>query len=178
MSQVVFVVDLARCTGCHACRIACKDRADLPDELEWLRVEAHEAGVFPKPSLTYRVVHCFHCAEPPCAAGCPVEAILKAEDGLVSVNAAECIGCEACIVACPFGAMVWMPDGAAAKCDGCGTEIAVGWEPTCVRACPMRALAYKDGTRQAIEETLRARGREIDQRFDDHGVWPGVIYLV
>jgi hypothetical protein len=52
-----FTVDLARCIGCKTCAVACQDRAGLPDDLDWLRVETHEGGAYPTPTLSYRVVH-------------------------------------------------------------------------------------------------------------------------
>ncbi|MHC4506051.1 MAG: 4Fe-4S binding protein, partial [Planctomycetota bacterium] len=71
MSRDVFVIDEARCTGCHACAIACKDRADLPDEVDWLLVREGETGTFPETAISFRIVHCFHCDEPPCVEACP-----------------------------------------------------------------------------------------------------------
>ena len=44
---MVFVAEVVTCVGFHACRIACKDRADLPDGLYWLRVQAEEGGRLP-----------------------------------------------------------------------------------------------------------------------------------
>ena len=169
MSDRAFVVDLARCTGCHACSIACKDRAGLPDELDWLRVDEREEGVCPEVRVSFRVVHCFHCAEPPCAQACPEGAIAKDDAGYVVLDPAKCTGCGQCIGACPFAAIVRLPDGTATKCDGCPDEAARGWEPTCVRACPMRALAYEppDPPRE---------NRVADPDFTDHGIGPAVRY--
>ncbi|MBN1641575.1 MAG: 4Fe-4S dicluster domain-containing protein [Anaerolineae bacterium] len=169
MSRDAFWIDLARCTGCQACRIACKDRAGLPDALDWLRVEAQEGGAYPHPTLTYRVVHCFHCAAPACAAACPTAAIATRPGGWVQIDAALCIACGACVEACPFGAIVL--DGAAIKCDGCGDERERGWDPTCVRACPMRALSI------APADALLPERRIPDPTFDDQGIGPAVVYL-
>jgi len=162
-----FSIDLARCTGCNACSVACKDRAGLPDELDWLRVEAQEGGTYPAPTLVYRVVHCFHCADPACVVSCPTSAMAQEADGWVRVAPELCIACGACVEACPFEAVVMGADGAA-KCDGCVDELARGWNPTCVRACPMRAL----GVGPARERP----GRVADETFDDHGIGPSVVY--
>ena len=171
MSERRFVVDLVRCTGCQTCSIACKDRADLPDDLDWLRVEAHEGGRYPAPSLRYQVMHCFHCAKPPCAEVCPTEAIAKQENGWVQIEAELCVACGACVDVCPFSAVVIRPEDVASKCDGCADEVQRGWEPTCVRACPMRALDYGP-----LADGL-SENRVEDPEFEDHGIAPAVLFM-
>ena len=167
--RLFFTIDLARCTGCKACSVACTDRAGLPDEVTWLRVEADEGGRYPAPTLVYRVVHCFHCADPACVASCPTGAMAQGADGKVQVDAGLCIACGACVEACPFEAVKMGPGGVASKCDGCADEVARGWQPTCVRACPMRALGGPDGSTQKA-------GRVVDETFDGHGIGPSVVY--
>jgi anaerobic dimethyl sulfoxide reductase subunit B (iron-sulfur subunit) len=168
VSERRYIIDLERCTGCQTCSIACKDRAGLPDELDWLRVEAHEGGRYPVPTLTYRVVHCYHCAEPPCVEACPTAAIGQA-NGWVQIDAGLCDACGACVEACPFGAIVVGAEGVASKCDGCADEVERDQEPTCVRACPMRALGYGP--------VAQSETRVRDGTFEDHGIGPEVIYL-
>jgi anaerobic dimethyl sulfoxide reductase subunit B (iron-sulfur subunit) len=171
-----FSIDLSRCTGCNACAVACSDRAGLPEGVAWLRVEAHEGGVYPAPTLYYRVVHCFHCADPACAASCPTGAMAQGADGWVQVDAGLCIACGACVEACPFGAVVLGADGAATKCDGCVDEVARGWGATCVRACPMRALEGPGTASHGLAGAGERAGRVLDARFDDHGIGPSVVY--
>ena len=51
---------------------------------------------------------------------------------MVVVNKTKCIGCGACVEACPFGAMFMDPDEEVAiNCILCGA---------CVDACPVKAL--------------------------------------
>jgi anaerobic dimethyl sulfoxide reductase subunit B (iron-sulfur subunit) len=169
--HALYIVDLARCTGCQACSIACKDRANLPDELDWLHVEAHEGGAYPTPTLYFRVTHCFHCAEPPCVEICPVTAMTKRENGRVQIDAGLCVACKACIDVCPFAAIVTTPQGFVSKCDGCADEVDQGQEPACVRACPMRALAYGPAASTSIEKRVQ------DREFEDHSIGPAVLYL-
>jgi len=171
MSERVFVIDLARCTGCQTCSVACRDRADVPDDMALLRIETTESGTYPNPDLTHRVMHCFHCGQPACVDACPTGAIWKQSGGLVTLEAGQCIGCGGCLEACPFHAVVLLPTGVAAKCDGCADELAAGWDPTCVRSCPMRALRY------AAPATLRLEGRMLEAALRDHSAEPAVAYL-
>ena len=167
----VFIVDMARCVGCHTCAVACKDRADLPDELDWLRVETHLTGAYPQPTLTFHVVHCWHCVSPTCTAACPTQAIHTTDEGWVRIDHELCIACGACAEACPWGTIALDADGLPSKCDGCVDELARGWEPTCVRACPLRALVFG-----APEEL--ARPRRADPTWDGGRLAPRVYYAV
>ncbi|MHB1318633.1 MAG: 4Fe-4S dicluster domain-containing protein [Anaerolineae bacterium] len=167
----VFYVDLARCTGCFTCVIACKDRADLPDNVDWIRVERNEYGLYPRVRLAFRVVHCFHCERPSCLEACPVAAIVRDADGWVHIVREACTGCGACVAACPFGAVTLGADDTATKCDGCPDEVAAGVGPTCVRACPMRALTFGAAGGPG-------RPRMPDAGWDDRGIGPRVSYVV
>ncbi len=171
MNRRVFAVDMATCTGCFACAVACKDRAGLPDDVDILRVEVHESETFPNTGLHFRVVHCFHCDDPVCAGACPSQGITKDEDGIVTIDRDSCNACGECVEACPFDAISLMPDGGSVKCDGCADEVAAGKDPTCVRACPMRSLWY--GPADAVPSGDRGE----DPDFVDHGIGPAVVHL-
>ena len=120
--QIGFYFDQTRCTGCSACRVACKDWNDIPAGPEnWMRVLYTEKGKFPKPFVSYMIAPCWHCAEPVCAAACPVDAIEKREaDGIVLVDSQICVGneeCdEKCLKACPYDAPQFGPEKAL-KCE-------------------------------------------------------------
>ena len=64
MSKKIFLVDVARCNGCHNCQIACKDEhcgtnwlpyaAEQPDTGQfWCKVEQTVHGSVPKVNITY-----------------------------------------------------------------------------------------------------------------------------
>ena len=48
-------------------------------------------------------LHCRHCEQPACVLACPWEAMVKDADGLVKRFNQLCTGCGSCIQACPFG---------------------------------------------------------------------------
>jgi len=169
LSQRLFVVDMDRCIGCNACTIACKDRAGLPDDLDLLRVERVETGLYPDVDMHYRVMHCFHCEKPPCVDVCPAGALSK-DDGFVHLNVESCINCGECRKVCPYDSIIELPEGFHVKCDGCFDEVSRGWEPTCVRACLMRALSFK-----SLDE-VDARHR-IEKDIRGHEFRPSVVYL-
>ena len=146
--QVGFYFDQTRCTGCSACRVACKDWHDIPAGPEnWMRVIYIEKGKFPNPSVSYMIAPCWHCLDPVCIPACPVGAITKREgDGIVLVDNQVCVGneeCdEKCLKACPYDAPQFGPEKGARmrKCNYCLDRFAEGKLPDCIESCPVRAL--------------------------------------
>lgn len=136
MSKKVITIDPNRCTGCRVCELACslKKEGACSPLLSRVRVITVEKEGLDLPFL------CLHCADAPCAIFCPVMAISEDEKtGAVVVNDDLCIGCGACIVACPFGVIFLDPQTKGKrilKCDLCNGE------PDCVRFCESRALDF------------------------------------
>ena len=104
------VVDINRCVGCQTCTISCKHVNDTPPGVQWRRVLDVERGTFPDVERLFLVVGCQHCAEPPCVPVCPTGATQQREDGLVTMDYDQCIGCGYCAVACPYQARTIMHD--------------------------------------------------------------------
>ena len=96
------VVDLVKCTRCHACVAACRIEHFLPMGITWPRLIAWETGEGDTATLTTYPIRCNHCAEPPCVYVCPTGASQQREDGLVWVDQNMCVGCRYCVVACPY----------------------------------------------------------------------------
>jgi len=66
-------------------------------------------------------------------------------DGIVDFDKSICIGCKACIAACPYDAIFINPeDKSAEKCNFCAHRLDVGLEPACVVVCPTQALLVGD----------------------------------
>jgi electron transport protein HydN len=108
-------------------------------------------------------VQCHHCEDAPCGNVCQMSAISRIA-GRTVVDTTRCIGCKLCLMACPFGAIEFLPQPAgtmpiygtavkapatqgprqvfrASNCDLCNTREA---GPACVTACPEKALELID----------------------------------
>jgi len=139
------VIDHTRCIGCHACTTACKSENVVPLSVTRTYVKHVEVGVFPQVRRAHQVTRCNQCAHAPCVVACPTSAMFKRADGIVDFNKSICIGCKACMAACPYDAIFINPeDHSAEKCNFCAHRIDVGLEPACVVVCPTQAILVGD----------------------------------
>ncbi len=100
----VMVLDLRKCVGCHACTIACIAENKLPPGVVYRPVLEQESGTYPNVTRRFVPRPCMQCEDPPCTPVCPTGATHANDDGIVVVDYKECIGCRACLTACPYGA--------------------------------------------------------------------------
>ena len=125
-----FVIDNRKCIGCHACSTACKSENQVPLGVNRTWVKYVETGAYPDVTRHFQVTRCNHCANPPCARICPTAAMYQREDGIVEFDSSACIGCKACMQACPYDAIYIDPEShTAAKCHYCGHRTEIGLEP-------------------------------------------------
>lgn len=151
--------DISRCIGCRNCEGACKRHNRLPA----VRTEASPYWDNPQDlgSNTWTIVkfarlktsagvwrfakwQCMHCVQPTCVAVCPTTALYKTEEGPVLYDESRCIGCQYCVIACPFSIprFDWGKERVVRKCTMCADRIADGLEPACVEICPAGALSF------------------------------------
>jgi Fe-S-cluster-containing dehydrogenase component len=104
-------IDLNKCVGCYACTLGCKQEHFLPAGVFWSRVLLGEIGKYPSVRKLIYPVLCNHCEEAPCVEACPTGASRKNEDGIVIIDADECVGCRYCLVACPYQQRTYLEDG-------------------------------------------------------------------
>jgi Fe-S-cluster-containing dehydrogenase component/formate-dependent nitrite reductase membrane component NrfD len=102
-------------------------------------------GVLPQARRVHQVTRCNQCADAPCVTACPTAAMFKRADGIVDFDKSICIGCKACMAACPYDAIFINPeDHSAEKCNFCAHRIDIGLEPACVVVCPTQAILVGD----------------------------------
>lgn len=139
------VIDNTRCIGCHACTTACKSENLVPLSVTRTYVKHVDVGVFPQTRRAHQVTRCNQCAHAPCVTACPTTAMFKRADGIVDFDKSICIGCKACMAACPYDAIFINPeDHSAEKCNFCAHRIDMGLEPACVVVCPTQAILIGD----------------------------------
>ena len=175
--QLGFVIDHSRCIGCHACTVACKAENDVPLGSFRTWVKYTEEGRFPEVKRSFGVLRCNQCTDAPCIHICPVLALEKRPDGIVDVDPAACIGCKACMQACPYDAL-YLNDssGTAEKCHFCAHRTEVGLAPACAVVCPTEAIIPGDfHDPESVVSRLKETG-ELDARKLEAGTGPNVWY--
>jgi len=120
---------------------------------------------------------CNHCEEPICAEVCPAGAIAKRADGLVLIDPDRCIGCKYCSWACPYGAPQYDAEaGHMTKCTFCAEDLDAGLPPSCVAACPLRALDFGDRAElEARYESGRGGAEAIYPLPEAHLTQPALV---
>lgn len=133
LSEAAF---LAACTRCGECSSACPVHAIAPLGTE----HGLAAGT---PALEVNVTACIMCADMPCAAACPTDALEVPDDlwrsvkmSVIAIDTERCItyrdvSCGVCARACPVGETALAIDGLGHPvlghaCTGCGA---------CINAC-------------------------------------------
>ena len=144
--EYTLAVDTTACNGCSSCEIACKQEHNLPVGPRWIIVHPGSIReIEGKPQMRYMVTHCVHCSKPACKDACPMDAIMKRDDGIVLFDAELCTGCKECIDSCPLGVIQFDSDkGVAQKCDLCVARLDKSLQPACVAACPAHCIYYGD----------------------------------
>jgi len=198
------VIDLRRCDGCAKCTAACQDTHHLSKDQTWIKVYTQKDT---DGRTYYQPVLCQECDNAPCLKVCPVGATFRNPDGVVLVDQNVCIGCRACMAACPYGARYFnwsqppavanlreqpMPEfpvpqkkGTVGKCILCVHYTNVGRLPACVDACAMHAIYIADFKQDVATnnngETVKLsqflRDNDAVRFREDMGTQPRVWYI-
>ena len=178
MANYGFAIDLRKCIGCHACTIACKAEHQIPVGVNRCWVKTVEKGTFPDTQRLFLPVLCNQCEEAPCMKICPTGALFKRRDGIVDLNGAACIGCRACMVACPYDQLFIDPNThTAEKCNFCANRVENELLPACVSVCPTECRIFGDLDDPSSEVARIAQMQDVDVRKPEKRTLPKVFYI-
>lgn len=200
------VIDLAKCTGCMSCDVACKRENFTPPGVHWTRVHIYETGRYPRTKLRALPTQCMHCQEPACLKACPTGATQKRADGIVTIDNERCIGCGYCAQACPYQERVLSDSdprpyhdphdftpierigyfqelgpvkhgkGVIEKCTMCAHRVEQGGKPACVDTCPSGARVFGD-LDDPQSEVAKLAASGAKPRLEEQKTRPQVLYL-
>jgi Fe-S-cluster-containing dehydrogenase component len=200
MTQYAIAFDLNRCVGCMACNAACKTANDVPIGKFWNRIvrigpnPAYEGAQWPDIEWYYLPMQCQHCVDAPCVSVCPTGASTKLDDGTVQIDSDVCIGCQACVPACPYGVRYLNEDlNVVQKCNMCHDLVEDGKLPQCVEQCVGMAKWFGDldqgietfegpadatGTRRVLGDYVKEFSDEDVYTLTDSGNGPSMRYIL
>src|SRR5262245_29786726 len=203
-----FFTDTTVCIGCKACEVACKEWNQLSsteggqnilsgdsydntkklDGQHWRHVKFIEQFSEDRSSGRWLMMSdvCKHCVQAGCLEVCPTGAIFRSEFDTVVIQEDACIGCRACIPACPFGVIDINPvTHTAQKCTLCYDRTKVGMVPACAQACPTQSIQFGPIVElrkkaAARVETLHQQGKTEAYVYGDETILGGLnsFYLL
>lgn len=150
-SQGYLLVDTAKCSGCTSCMLACAltHHGKTSQSLSRIQVTQDSFGKYP---VDINIAQCRQCPFPSCLEACPTGALHADEKtGVRTVDVSKCIGCERCVMACPFtpSRALWnFEEKHAQKCDLCidtpfwEHEGGIDGVRACESVCSMRAIKF------------------------------------
>ena len=195
------VINRARCIGCDACTVACKQQNGTGPGIFWRKVVKEVVGTYPNAKYSFTPLLCNQCDAPSCADVCPVQATVKQANGIVTVDAAKCIGCRYCQLACPYDARTFITSntkeyfpgkgltpyekamypahqvGTVEKCNFCADRLAEGLQPACVATCPVAAMTFGDLDDPNSDASKLIASRNALQLKPEAGTNPKVYYI-
>ena len=184
--QYAIVTECNRCVKCYACAIACKNENSVPLGSHWTKIlrvgpnPINEGDTFPDTEMYYLPLKCQHCANPSCVHACPTGASMKMPDGTVQIDKEKCIGCQFCVLACPYGVRYLNEEAKAVeKCTMCQQQLDVGGVPQCVAACTGRALHFGDidDPNSDVSKLIEEK-KEYVHHLPNRGNDPSSVYIL
>lgn len=174
-----------RCIDCERCLDACKQTNKVPQYGYRMTILGRkQTGIAASKMIReFLPVLCNQCNKPPCIRVCPTKATFKDEkNGIVLMDASLCVGCKACMTACPYNARYYNRDTESVdKCDFCFQRRLQNGENStaCVDACPADVLFFGDLTdeKSEIYNLLHEHEQEIMVLRPESNSKPNVFYL-
>jgi Fe-S-cluster-containing dehydrogenase component len=184
------VVDVAKCTGCYACFLACKDEncgEEFPGYTAaqpmtgqfWINLVEVERGSYPKVKLSHIPRLCGHCDQPGCMQMAENGAVYKREDGIVIIDPVKAAGQKQIVNTCPHRVIFWNEEKQLPqKCDLCAHFLDQKFaRPRCVEMCPTGALTFGDLNDPGSEVSRLVAEKAPCSSHPEFGLKENVLYL-
>jgi protein NrfC len=155
-SEGYLLVDTKKCQGCLSCMLACSLVHEGIESLSLARIQVLQNS-FEKFPDDLTMAQCRQCTDPACVKACPQGALFAdPENGNIRrVEIKRCIGCKACIQACPYepSRPIWnVEEKHAQVCDLCfnapfwNQKGGPNGKQACVEVCPLSAIKFTKET--------------------------------
>jgi Fe-S-cluster-containing dehydrogenase component len=183
------VIDITKCNACYSCFIACKDEYwdnDYPPYSaaqprhgqSWIRIEKKEGGTYPHIRVSYMPIPCVQCDAAPCIKAGKNRAVYKRPDGVVVIDPAKAVGQRQVVDACPYGAIFWNEEKQLPqKCSFCLQRLEDGEIPSCVKACPSKAMIFGDLDNPKSEVSKLVASGKAEAFHPEYKTKPRVYYI-
>lgn len=183
MPRYGMLIDLSQCVRCRTCYVVCKVMHNIPNQFESGQSYARlnfiepEVGKYPDVRRHFLPFHCMQCDDPACIKVCPQDAISRREDGIIITDTDKCIGCEACVEACPYHARYLNEEtGTVDACNFCVERVDEGLQPWCVERCIGHAMIFGDLDDPASEVSKGIKRTQAKPLSPESGTRPKVYY--
>src|SRR5262249_54932578 len=141
-------------------------------------VKTVEKGTFPDTRRFFFPVLCNQCTDAPCVRICPTSALFKRRDGIVDLHGDSCIGCRACMEACPYDQLFVDPNTRTAeKCNFCANRVENRLLPACVIVCPTECRIFGDLDDPSSAVSRIVQHEAFTVRQPEKGRGPKIFYL-
>jgi Fe-S-cluster-containing dehydrogenase component len=97
---------------------------------------------------------------------------------VVLVYQEKCVGCKACIAACPYDARYVHPEGHVDKCTFCIHRVEKGLDPACVSVCPAHCMHFGDLDDPNSEISRLIREKRAHALLNSAGTEPQIWYFI
>ena len=181
------IVDVANCTNCNLCVLACHDEhvgnafpgysEEMPKHgHKWIEIDRRERGAGPMVDVAFLPKMCQHCDDAPCMEKAENGAITKRGDGIVLIDPVKAKGQRHLVEACPYGAIWWNEEKEVPQAWTFDAHLLDdGWaEPRAVTVCATAALRSVKVDDAEMARMVREEG--LEELRPDLGTKPRVWY--
>lgn len=187
MKKWNLIIDVALCTNCNLCALACQDEyvgntfpgyaAEMPKHgHRWINIHRKERGQAPFVDVAYLPTMCNHCDDAPCRRAARNGEIRKRDDGIVIIDPEKARGQRDLARACPYGNIWWNEEAQLPQHWIFDAHLLdQGWEQTRgSQACAtgaMRTVKLEDAEMARLSEA-----EALEVMHPEYGTSPRVYY--